>query len=399
MSTVKINFDRTETHFEATNRLLSYAFNASPPLWASKADDQDRAWFDITRHHTDSVTVWEGAHLVCNASTLPLQHNVRGVLRPAWGVWGVATDPAARRKGYVRAAMRRLFEEARGHGVALSLLYPFRESFYTRLGYVTFPQPRRASFKARTCGPLLTQSLAGHVERRSTADAFDDWRAYLRQQHLPAVHGLALSDSDWPQVYTRIKHHNWAAFAHIDGAVHGAMLYTLRGEQGAFKMDISALFTDDIRARYLLLAWTARHIDHADEVVLRLGPGEFPETWLADLDVKTSSAFAGMARIVDVRGLDGLPAGDGHFTAQIVDEHAPWNDGTYTFTGDGGALTVRQADSADCTLTIQGLTALLYGTHDPASFAPRGWGDPTPATQAVMRAMFPPRLPYLYESF
>jgi hypothetical protein len=45
------------------------------------------------------------------------------------------------------------------------------------------------------------------------------------------------------------------------------------------------------------------------------------------------------------------------------------------------------------------LAALVYGGHDPADFPMRGWGEPDPATQATMRAMFPHALPFLHASF
>jgi hypothetical protein len=54
---------------------------------------------------------------------------------------------------------------------------------------------------------------------------------------------------------------------------------------------------------------------------------------------------------------------------------------------------------ADCNLTIQALAALVYGTHDPEDFAIRGWGNPSPEVQAVMREMFPPMQPHLHEYF
>jgi predicted acetyltransferase len=60
------------------------------------------------------------------------------------GVWGVATAPAARRNGYCRRAMAALLAAARADGQAFSTLYPFRESFYERLGYVTYPLTRIA---------------------------------------------------------------------------------------------------------------------------------------------------------------------------------------------------------------------------------------------------------------
>ena len=64
-----------------------------------------------------------------------------------------------------------------------------------------------------------------------------------------------------------------------------------------------------------------------------------------------------------------------------------------------GTLTVSRGRTADCDLTIQGLSALVYGVNDPAEFAIRGWGNPTPDVQASMRAIFPPLVPHLHEIF
>jgi len=62
-------------------------------------------------------------------------------------------------------------------------------------------------------------------------------------------------------------------------------------------------------------------------------------------------------------------------------------------------LTVSPAKTADCQLTIQGLSALVYGVSDPEDFALRGWGDPSPALIDTLRMIFPPRLPYLHEFY
>jgi hypothetical protein len=79
----------------------------------------------------------------------------------------------------------------------------------------------------------------------------------------------------------------------------------------------------------------------------------------------------------------------------------PWNEGTWRFESVDGLLDVQQAAeaAADCTLHVQALAALAYGTHDPGDFAVRGWGDPSPEVQTTLRAMFPRMLPHLHELF
>jgi hypothetical protein len=154
------------------------------------------------------------------------------------------------------------------------------------------------------------------------------------------------------------------------------------------------------QGKYLLLAWLARHIDQAGKVEMWLPSYEQPNTWLPDMRPKLEPVFvAPMGRVLEVTGIGGMETGPGSFTAQITDPLCPWNNGIWKFKGDSGALEVAPSQEADCTLTIQGLSALVYGVNDPADFAIRGWGDPSPELQNTMREMFPPKLPYLHEYY
>jgi hypothetical protein len=122
--------------------------------------------------------------------------------------------------------------------------------------------------------------------------------------------------------------------------------------------------------------------------------------WLADFGVKVEAAErAPMGRVLDVAKIGGMPAGPGGFAARIRDPLCLWNEGVWRFESDEGVLQVRPGGEPDCSLSIHALAALAYGTHDPDDFSLRGWGDPSPAVQAVMRCMFPPSTPYLHEYF
>jgi predicted acetyltransferase len=383
--------------FERTHFLRSYAFSPTPPIKDLDTDDM-KAWWAHCQASTETFVLLAGEEPLAAASHVPLQHNIRGQLYDAWGLWGVATHPAARRNGYARQVLQALLRAGYKDGIPISVLYPFRESFYERLGYVSFPQPRRAVFKVAHLAPLLRWELPGQVELVSTRTGYGTWRDYLHG-HLPQVHGWALAESGWPQSWLEHKDPFWLALARVDGTPVGAMIYRLEGPEGAFNMRVRGFYTRTLAGRYLLLEWIARHIDHAGEVSLHLPPYEHPEGWLPDLKVTWEAGFAPMGRVLNVAALGGMATGPGRFTARLHDPHCPWNAGAWAFETVDGVLTVCPADAADCDLNIQALSALMYGTQDPAVFALRDWGNPIPATQAVMRAMFPPRLPFLYEQF
>jgi hypothetical protein len=121
--------------------------------------------------------------------------------------------------------------------------------------------------------------------------------------------------------------------------------------------------------------------------------------WVADIQVRIEFAIrASMCRVVDVEKINGMNVGEGSFTAQIIDPLCPWNEGMRKFDSTEGKLEVRKTSKAECQLTIQGLTALIAGTHDPQDFPLRGWGNPESALQSHMRTRFPKASPFLHEN-
>jgi predicted acetyltransferase len=379
---------------EITHWMHGYALRPSPPLI-------DKAEYQAMVRQRKGVIYFalyeDGEPVACAAST-PLVQQVRGAPFGAGGVIDVVTHPAARRKGYSRRLMTRLLDAVRQEGRPLSCLYPFRESFYERLGYVTFPQIRKARFAPSTLAPLLKVDLSGEVELTSISEGYETYLDYmLRVQR--RVHGMALfehADHGWAQ-----RDRFWLALARVDGEAVGLMLYDLRGERETeFNLRAVRFCYHTSAGKYLLLQWIAHHIDQANQAELWLPPFELPETWLADMNATIETAyFTPMGRVVDLAQIGGMHTGPGGFSVHIDDPLCPWNEGIWRLETVDGRLHVSPAEGANCALRIQGLSALVYGAHDPVDFCVRGWGDPSPEVQATMRAMFPPMLPHLHEMF
>ncbi len=379
---------------EITHWLDSYAFQATPPLPDRKEWDEHLN----ARKGSTYYALFEGEKAVAVVCCPTFSQNLRGKLFKMGGFAGVATHPEARRKGYVRQLMRHAFEAQVHQGRAVSCLYPFRESFYERVGFVTFPQARQAIFDPKNLHSTLKMGLEAEFKLDLSGAAYDDYRAYTCAMQ-PKVHGMALYEDSQKEAYQ--SNRSWILRAKIDGETVGIMEYRLIGDEPMnFTLRATRFYYSTSQARYLLLNWIARHIDHAGKVELWLPAYEQPGTWLADLQVKLKPAFiAPMGRILDVSGLNGLACGPGSFTAQITDPDCPWNNEIWQFGSDSGTLQITPAQKADCVLTIQGLAALLYGTNDPADFSFRNWGNPSDEVQATMRAMFPLQKPYLHEYY
>lgn len=374
--------------------LDNYAFHASPPL-------PDRAEWEASFWEMKGpfyFALYEDGVAVATAAGLPLTQNVRGAIIPVGGVLGVTTHPAARRHGYSRRVLAHLLAAFRDAGRPLSCLYPFRESFYEKLGYAGFPRVVAARLSTAALAPLAGRRLEGRVDLKSFADGHADYLDYLHRAQLHR-HGLALFEQEQTELPRRNR--SWLAFARLDGRVAGLMQYQLKGDKiTEYTLRAVRFVCDSSPARYLLLQWIAHHAGQARQAELWLPPGEEPSTWLPDLDeAREHSFFNAMGRVVDVAGLAGLPVGPASFAAHVTDPLCPWNEGPWQFEALDGRLAVRRSASAPCRLGIQGLSALVYGTNDPGDFAWRGWGDPQPPVQAAMRALFPRQQPYLCEYF
>lgn len=395
MARIEIRALEGEELIEVSRLLGGYAFDPTPPL----PDLHD--WQRMIHHLRDAtyLVLFEDSKAVATAAYTPMSQQVRGHIYPANGVWGVATHPEARRKGYARQVLLQLFAEVHAVEMPLSNLYPFRESFYSRLGYTTFPQARKVRFSPQALLPLLKCDLEGRVELKLIADGFDEYRTYLRKQQR-LVHGMGLFSGQSTEM-TRERNDVWLALARAGGEVVGAMLYKIkaRGETEALDMVVSRFYYSDVRGRYLLLDWFARHADQITEVEIKLPSAELPETWFPDMSIKLEGFEPPMARVLDVTNIGGMQSGEGSFSARILDPHCPWNEGNHRFETRNGHLHVSPASIADCDLTINGLSALVYGTHSPGSFGILGWGNPSPDMQATMQVMFAPMLPYLHEVF
>ena len=127
---------------------------------------------------------------------------------------------------------------------------------------------------------------------------------------------------------------------------------------------------------------------------------EYPETWIADIQVKFESVVrAAMSRILDVEKIGGMDVGEGSFSARIIDPLCQWNEGVWRFESSEGKLRVSRASKAECELTIQGLTTLITGVHNPQDIPLRGWGNADPAIQSIQGEMFPRTIPFMHEIF
>ena len=379
--------------------IQTYAFQASP----APDHSLDQSRIDQTKYFKDFVTLIVEAHgePVADASAIPMRQNVRGAVYPMAGIAGVATLPQARRRGYASSLVTELLGIMRDSGHVVSALYPFRQSFYARFGFVGLPKSRSVTFPVSNLTGLLTADLPGEVHWGLPAEHYEEFKAFASEL-LSSRHGFALSP-DSRMVQLRDSGDRWLAIARVKGTVVGAATYRITG----FGEDLIAddLLVSGPLGRALLLRFFAAHAEQVTRVRAMVPAGELPELWATDFASETiaTTSFptspAPMARVLSLTDMTGIPVGTGHTDIEVTDD--PFIAGTYSLDGTAGLLEVRRtsASAVDATLTAAGLSGLVYGVLDPGEITIRGLGRMTDDIAQNLRLMFPARLPYLYTAF
>jgi hypothetical protein len=185
--------------------------------------------------------------------------------------------------------------------------------------------------------------------------------------------------------------------------VVGAVTYRIERHDGDLAGD-DLLVTGPL-GRALLLQFFARHVDQVSRVVLSVGTDDVPELWGTDLAAHTEARVqhpqspAPMARILSLQGLAGLSAGPGAASVEVVGDALV--SGLYRLQGDGGRLAVERlpGGTPDATMSVAGLSGLVYGVLDPVDVSVRGFGTVGPGAAGELRSLFPRASPYLFSDF
>jgi hypothetical protein len=381
--------------------LTHYAFSASPLAAATRAE-----WIERAKVERDSRTLvaFVDGKPVATALGLRLKQNIRGRIVEALGVAGVAAHPDARRGGHVRAILAELHRGALASGQAAAALYPFRPSFYAQFGYTGLMKARSVRMYPAGMEALRKLDLDATVTLHDTTEA-DAWAAYLAVEDawLTKRHGVMLDVSDSVRAGSGTESPMMLALVRRGDEVIGAMPFDTQG----FGQELRGrrFLIDDPAGRLALLRWLGGHADQFNTYELTMPAGEYPEVWYTDVayDDETISKVpthgAPMARVIDLPTLAGAEVGDGRVVVEVTGE-GDVAAGRWQLTGDGGVLAVEPTTSAaQATLTVAGISALVYGSQSTLELGIRALGSFEPAAATTLDAMFNRRISYVHKAF
>lgn len=288
------------------------------------------------------------------------------------GVGGVASLPASRRGGAVRACMQASLQDLYAQGHALSALYPFSTAYYEKFGYANgaecqlwhvpmgslpvgdFGGRIRQLFPGDGLAPLLTVYNAFYkgcnlASRRETYD-----KELLEKDLLSEKRYIYLwqDEAGAPGAFCVVGRDGDELNARPDFGAHNALLFRDARSFQALTSFLRKAFSAYYKAlRFSLPAWAA------------VAP------LLSDCaPLKRECFYNGMLRAVNAEKLLSLCAckGTGALTLQIEDPLIPQNQDTFRLDFKEGAPNKVQRVQAppDITLGPGRLAALLCGVHN-----------------------------------
>jgi predicted acetyltransferase len=398
---------------------MSMAIRQAAPADSDAIFDLERYAYDYPSEHVKLVKtnfennfneyyVLEDEGKVVGAGRLVcFEQNIRKSWRTMGGLGELATSPEIRRQGYARDLMDFGIELMYQKGYSTSMLYPFKDTFYSAFGFINCPPILSVSvnpIQLRGC-----KKPHGYSFQRAPIKEGLDFFKSVHDKSTEEHHGaVRRSDKRWEEMVNGDKYEIVIVFGK-DGEPEGLMMYQNKGysqfgdSKNVGTMIVREWYCLSCRARTAMLNYIYLHADQIVNVSIPINPmSDDYYHWVQDRNIPTIRARRSyMARVIDLeKAIEGIPSSvEGEVCLQVQDKHCDWNHHSFRFYQKGNSLHVEQIEDTDCDtmVTIEGITALVYGTAHVDTLVCFGWIDgPVPP---ILSQWFPKADMWMTEDF
>ena len=365
----------------------------------------------------DLILALRGDEIVGQAFLFPLQAWFGGRAVQMGAVASLAVAPEARGQGVATALLGGLHVASDMRGDALTMLYAYRQRFYTRVGYGPTASRRRLAIDPSSVPASWLALARARVRRARGEDKEAIASAYARTAARSSA-WLTRGATAWERHLARERRHFLVADrpAREGGGMAGYVAFEVVQDEthAATRINVDEIVADDDATRLALVGALAAMRDQVVEIVLEVDSADPLELGLIDADARRfgttlvehdlGTIVGGpMVRVEDVpRALEarGYRA-DGTFDVVV---HA--GPGDRSGAGDDLAVSVRVADGHAEVSAARGaagairttratLASLLFGGLRASDAVRLGLADADPRTLARADAILgiPPPLP------
>jgi len=281
------------------------------------------------------------------------------------GIGLVGSRPDVRGQGSVRFLLEKSLETMREAGHAVSVLYPFSQSFYRKYGWELFTQSRR--YELALSGIQIPDDGSTSLDAielsypDEASKAF--YNAYAAEHYTFAQRG----DPEWRKaLHLWPDHIARGAVKIVDGeTVVGLLGYTLyrRPDKEVATLTVRLFAHVSEEAKRAMLRYLKRQSHQNPTVELHVPMDEVLWPYVADSPTQHRIHDEAMIRVVDLARLDRLEldAPDTQLDVEVADPQAPWNAGVWSLRVRDGRLGVARGSKALLRCGIGALSSVLSG--------------------------------------
>ncbi len=341
------------------------------------AEDMQRAW-DIaaqafshgerSEFNADAFNTPFDAYGVYDEDGLQAQVGVNrykvfmgsGPIMEMAGVGGVSCLPAKRGRGYVGRCLVYALEQMQDSGQHISMLFPFSQAFYRKYGWEAGGPRRRYEVPSRI---LQVVKETSDVRLATDDDALAIQQCYAR--FAMKYRGMIeRTEREWKSILDHGKKHFTYTYVYApNGPVEGYLTYRKGSWESTHIREFISINNTAQRALLGLL----HRLDMQVEKFAWHAPSDDALWWnTGHNDINTSIEPTCMVRVVDVPAALQLwrtnPAIRAGACIEVLDPHAPWNQGVWEVECDSGQVSVKRGhETPQLTLDIQALSQAVCG--------------------------------------
>ncbi|MEO5511254.1 MAG: GNAT family N-acetyltransferase [Longimicrobiales bacterium] len=318
--------------------------------------------------HDTLLTGWKDDRVVAALQLHPVRQWIGGKLLPVAAVGTVSIAPTHRKQGLAADLMTAALRAAHDRGDVGSSLYPFRSSFYQKLGYGQSGEALQYQ---------IAPSLLPDSDERMSVELIDTDEG--RAEVLSYYGAWAREQTGQLERTTRLWTHLADAADHAlvgyrpsPGApLEGYALVAYRPDlpRAERYIEVEELVWTTPGARRGLYGWLASLADQWDRVVIRALPSHRLGDWIREVRLPVLGVplwglwrpgaalmMGTMFRLVNAEAAfeDRPAAGSVSVGLEVVDDQLSSNAGSWRLLCDGGraSLTRTGASSVDATLRL-----------------------------------------------
>ncbi len=380
-------------------------------------EHRDR-YMGIISHHLDHTWgAFDRGVMHAGLWYYPYQMQMDGVFLPMGGVAAVVSRPESRNNGLVRDLMTRMHQQMRAEKRPLSVLMPFKNSFYGRMGYAdTFFihehvfEPHQLA--RRPVGPYTLREVDGTKNWQTLEQLRLEWSThYTGTVRRDARYWQSRLIDTWRgQRHTYLVERRQGGGKRSKGAeVTGYLIANLFPTMERADLRVVQAIWQDPGTLDAILQFLRGLRDQVKEVrwFLPIDVDLFP--FFEDPKIKVTYWPKMMFKLVDLKTAIELRKYDADFKGELLlditaDETSTWNAGKWRINWHDGTARVSKLTrgvprASLVKIDIQTLGIIYSGHRSASALAKVGLLSASMPALTILDRMFPSGIPHMEEWF